>query len=99
MTAAKHKIAAGRYLRRHRRLCELTQSEIGEQTGFSRSFICSIETGKMRLPPNGWYRMARYLNVNPDIFCRKMLAYYEPDIFYCLYGCAPALHDLDWRVS
>ena len=58
--------AFGRALRKHRLLAQLTQEQLGLESGVQRNFISLIETGQNQPTIGTIYRLAAALGVKPS---------------------------------
>lgn len=71
--------AGGQWLRTLREEAGLSQREFADVVGVSYyTFISQIENGRGRLPPDRYESWAIALNVEPKIFVRELMRYYDP---------------------
>ena len=77
---------AGTWLKGLREEAGLTQLELANRLGFKYyAFVSQVETGFSRLPTEKIEAWARTLRVDPQLFARRLLAYYEPELHRVLY--------------
>jgi transcriptional regulator with XRE-family HTH domain len=70
---------AGRWLRGLRESRGLSQREVAEQTRTEYyTFVSQLETGRGRIPAEQYLLWAETLGVDPKIFVRMLLQYYDP---------------------
>ena len=71
-------------LRQHR---GLTQREIAEALNINYyTMIAQIEAGSARMPPDHFLGYAKVLGVSPELFIKKLMAYYDPVTYSGLFG-------------
>lgn len=58
--------AFGRLVRHHRERLKLTQDQLGERIGLSRTSITNIERGRQKVLLHQFFRLAESLGVSPD---------------------------------
>lgn len=79
----------GVWLRQKREAAGISQRELARQLGFDYySFISQIESGKGRVPTDQIAAWAKLVNVEPRVFARTMLKYYDPINHQLLFGDA-----------
>ena len=80
----RHK--AGRYIASLRKAANLTQMEISRELGYDYySFISQVEQGVSRVPPDMYDKWARALHVSTKDFVKKLLSFYEPEMYAALF--------------
>ena len=71
-------------LRQHR---GLTQRDIAEALKLNYyTMIAQIESGAARIPPDHFVGYAKGLRVDPPLFIKKLMAYYDPVTYSGLFG-------------
>jgi len=82
---------AGRWLRKLREKRGLSQHELAEIVGAEDySLISRLEHGRGRLPPDRYLHWAYALGVEPRVFVRRLMSYYDPvtyKIIFPVRGC------------
>jgi transcriptional regulator with XRE-family HTH domain len=77
---------AGAWLKELRGKAGLSQMQLAERLGFKYyTFISQIENGFGRLPTDSMEAWARALGVNPSHFAKKLISFYEPELYRLLY--------------
>lgn len=85
--AKKLRKEAGVYVKRLRERAELSQLELSEKLGLQYyTFISQVEQGVTRVPPESLREWAKALNVEPDVFARNLLRFYDPFTFDALFS-------------
>jgi transcriptional regulator with XRE-family HTH domain len=70
---------AGRWLRGLRESQGLSQREVAERTGTEYyTFVSQLETGRGRISVENYLRWAKTLGVEPKVFVRTLMRYYDP---------------------
>ena len=70
---------AGRWLRELREKRGLSQCELADKVGAEiYSLISQVERGRGRVPPDCYFAWAYALGVEPRIFVRRLMSYYDP---------------------
>ena len=78
--------AAGAWLRSLRERRGLSQRELAHEVGSDYyTFISQLETGRGRIPPDRYQLWAKALGVNPRLFVRTLLGYYDPITYHFLF--------------
>jgi transcriptional regulator with XRE-family HTH domain len=77
---------AGRWLRELRESKGLSQREVAENTGTEYyTFVSQLETGRGRIPAEHYLRWAKALGVEPKVFVRTLMQYYDPATYEILF--------------
>ena len=77
---------AGGWLKELRTAAGLSQIQLAEILGFKYyTFISQVENGFGRVPTESMEAWARALNAKPPEFARKLLSYYEPELYRLLF--------------
>ena len=77
---------AGAWLKELRANAGLSQMQLADQLGFKYyTFISQIENGFGRLPTDSMEPWALALGVNPSHFAKKLVSFYEPELYRLLY--------------
>ena len=77
---------AGRLLREMREQAGLSQRELADRVGLEYyTFVSQLETGRGRIPPDRYRLWAAALGVEPRIFVRTLLRFYDPVTFEILF--------------
>jgi transcriptional regulator with XRE-family HTH domain len=77
---------AGAWLKELRSNAGLSQMQLAERLGYKYyTFISQIENGFGRLPTDSMEPWARALGVNPSHFAKKLMSFYEPELYRLLY--------------
>ena len=77
---------AGTWLKELRARAGLSQIELAEILGFKYyTFISQVENGFGRLPTESMEPWARALGVDPGPLARKLLSYYDPELYRLLF--------------
>ena len=70
---------AGRWLRELRESQGLSQREVAKRTGTEYyTFVSQLETGRGRISAEHYLRWAETLGVEPKVFVRTLMRYYDP---------------------
>jgi transcriptional regulator with XRE-family HTH domain len=70
---------AGRWLRELREKRGLSQRELAEMTGTEYyTFVSQLETGRGRIPSERYLNWAEALGLEPRVFVRTLMQYYDP---------------------
>jgi DNA-binding XRE family transcriptional regulator len=78
---------AGAFLRKARMEAGVTQMELAVAMGATYyTVISQIEAGKARLPPDKTMAVAQKLGWQPAAFYKRLLQWYDPYGWDCLYG-------------
>lgn len=81
------RVQAGLWLRQRREDRGLSQRELAQRVGvLYYTFVSQIESGRGRIPPERYERWAAALEVEPQVFGRTMLKFYEPSTFRLIFG-------------
>ncbi len=77
---------AGAWLKELRAKADLSQVELAQQLGLKYyTFVSQVENGFGRVPTDSMEAWARALGTEPSAFARKLLAYYEPELYRLLF--------------
>ena len=77
---------AGAWLKELRNKAGLSQMQLAELLGYKYyTFISQVENGFGRLPTDGMEEWAKALGVNPSHFAKKLISFYEPELYRLLY--------------
>lgn len=77
---------AGDWLKELRVRAGLSQVELADELGFKYyTFVSQVENGFGRLPVDSMEAWANALNVDPSEFAKRLLSFYEPELYRLLY--------------
>lgn len=77
---------AGRWLKQLRAAAGLSQMQLAERLGLKYyTFISQVENGFGRVPVDSMEAWARELQTSPSEFARKLLVYYDPELYRLLF--------------
>lgn len=77
---------AGTWLKELRAKADLSQVELAQHLGLKYyTFVSQVENGFGRVPTDSMEAWARALGVDPSAFARKLLTYYEPELYRLLF--------------
>jgi transcriptional regulator with XRE-family HTH domain len=78
---------AGFYLKDLREKRGLSQRQMAEKVGGNYyTFISQLESGRGRIPPDRYLIWADVLGVEPEVFVKNLLRYYDPVTYSILFG-------------
>ena len=78
---------AGVWLRQLREARGFTQRQLAERVGIEYyTFVSQIEAGRGRIPADRYQKWADALQIDPKIFVRNLLHFYEPATYEILFG-------------
>lgn len=78
---------AGRWLKEQRERCGLTQRQLAELVGVEYyTFVSQLEVGRGRIPPDRYERWAQALGLEPALFVKKLMGFYDPETYRLLFG-------------
>lgn len=84
--AKKLRRQAGTWLKELRGRAGLSQIELAERLDLKYyTFISQVENGFGRVPTESMEAWARALGVDPCEFARKLVAYYDPELYRLLF--------------
>jgi transcriptional regulator with XRE-family HTH domain len=84
---AERRREAGAWLRNLRETKGFTQRQLAERVGIEYyTFVSQIEAGRGRIPADRYQKWADALEMEPKIFVKKMLFFYEPVTHQILFG-------------
>ena len=79
--------AGGIWLRELRERRGLSQRDLARLVGAEYyTFISQLETGRGRVPPDRYRVWASALQVDPTLFVKQLLSYYDPVTYDILFG-------------
>lgn len=79
----------GRWLRERREAAGLSQRQLAERVGADYyTFISQLETGRGRIPPDRYVAWAKALEMDPKVFVRMVMRFYDPITYDILFGAA-----------
>ena len=77
---------AGTWLKELRGEAGLSQIQLAHVLGFKYyTFISQVENGFGRVPVESMEAWAKALNVHPTHFAKRLLLFYEPELYRLLY--------------
>ncbi len=77
----------GRWLKDLREKVGLSQRELALKVGAEYyTFISQLETGRGRIPPDRYLQWAEALELEPSVFVRDLMRYYDPLTHAILFG-------------
>jgi transcriptional regulator with XRE-family HTH domain len=77
---------AGRWLRGLRESKGLSQRDLAQITGTEYyTFVSQLETGRGRIPPENYLEWATALGVEPKVFVKTLMQYYDPVTYDILF--------------
>jgi ribosome-binding protein aMBF1 (putative translation factor) len=78
--------SAGAWLRNLRERRGLSQRDLASEVGAEYyTFISQLETGRGRIPPDRYQSWAKALGVNPRLFVKTIMSYYDPVTYHILF--------------
>jgi transcriptional regulator with XRE-family HTH domain len=84
--AKRQRKQAGTWLKELRARAGLSQIELAGILGFKYyTFISQVENGFGRMPTASIEPWARALGVDPSVFARELLSFYEPELHRLLF--------------
>jgi transcriptional regulator with XRE-family HTH domain len=82
---------AGKWLKNLRVQRGLTQRDLAEKVGLDYyTFISQLEVGRGRIPPDRYEIWAEALGMNPSVFVKSLMQYYDPETYRILFGAPTA---------
>lgn len=77
---------AGTWLKELRARAGMSQIELAERLGLKYyTFVSQVENGFGRVPTDALEAWSRALDQEPSSFTRKLLSYYEPELYRLLF--------------
>jgi transcriptional regulator with XRE-family HTH domain len=77
---------AGRWLKQLRESQGLSQRELARRLGLNfYTFVSQLESGRGRIPPDRYKAWADAFGMEPQVFVRELLRYYDPITYYYLF--------------
>ena len=84
--AKRQRKQAGTWLKDLRARAGLSQIELAAQLGLKYyTFISQVENGFGRVPTESMEAWAKALGVEPSLFARELLSYYDPEMYRLLF--------------
>jgi transcriptional regulator with XRE-family HTH domain len=84
---AERRREAGAWLRKLRDARGFTQRQLAERVGLEYyTFVSQIEAGRGRIPADRYLKWADALEIDPKIFVKNILHFYEPTTYQILFG-------------
>src|SRR3954469_9655238 len=78
---------AGAWLKELRTTAGLSQIELAARLGLKYyTFISQVENGFGRVPSDNIEEWALALGLAPAVFARRLLSYYDPQLYRALFG-------------
>lgn len=78
---------AGSWLKNRRMEVGLTQRALAEAVGLEYyTMVSMIEAGRGRIPPDSYLAWAKALEMQPALFVRTLMQYYDPITHAILFG-------------
>ncbi len=79
--------SAGAWLRELREVCGLSQRDLAKLVEADYyTFISQLETGRGRVPPDRYGQWATALRVDPKMFVKRLLGFYDPITYAFLFA-------------
>jgi transcriptional regulator with XRE-family HTH domain len=83
---------AGRWLRELREAQGLSQRNLADRVDAEYyTFVSQLEAGRGRIPPDRYLGWAKALGVDPRVFVRTLMRYYDPVTYGILFENDDAL--------
>jgi hypothetical protein len=77
---------AGRWLSGQREKAGVTQAQVADHVGYRYyTFVSQVEGGHGRVPSEHFELWAQAISVDPQAFAKKLLGFYEPEIYRLLF--------------
>lgn len=77
---------AGKWLKTLRLNRGLSQSQLAQIIGLEYyTFISQLEAGRGRIPPDRYKRWAECLGIEPTVFVKQLMRYYDPVTYELLF--------------
>ncbi len=77
---------AGRWLKELREAQGMSQRELARRVGLNfYTFISQLEAGRGRIPPDRYKAWAEALQIDPHLFVKELLRFYDPVTFHYLF--------------
>lgn len=88
---------AGRWLKQLREAKGLSQRDLARLVGVEYyTFISQLESGRGRIPPERYAVWAEALGIDPQVFVKELLRYYDPMTYALLF---PETAQPPYRIS
>ena len=79
--------SAGHWLKERREACGLSQRQLAKLVGAEYyTFVSQLENGRGRIPPDRYREWAAALAVEPSVFVRTLMQYYDPVTYGILFA-------------
>ena len=77
----------GLFIKALRTQAGLTQREVAVALNMNYyTMVAQMEAGTARIPPDTYAAYAKVLGVDPKLFTRKLMQYYDPHTYRSLWG-------------
>lgn len=77
----------GIFIKALRAQAGLTQREIAVALNMNYyTMVAQMEAGTARIPPDSYTAYAKVLGVQPSLFTRKLMQYYDPHTYAAIWG-------------
>lgn len=87
---------AGLWLRSLREECGFSQRALAEKVGLEYyTFVSQIEAGRGRIPADRYQAWAAAVAMDPAVFVKRLLRFYEPATYAILFGVRPEKGELE----
>ena len=81
------RIEGGKFLKHLRNTTGLTQKQLADKLKLNYyTMISQIESGSARIPPSLFIAYAKALEVDPILFTKKIMQFYDPYTYIALFG-------------
>jgi transcriptional regulator with XRE-family HTH domain len=78
---------AGRWLKALREKQNLSQRQLADLVGVEYyTFVSQLEVGRGRIPPDRYEAWAKALGMEPAVFVRHLMQFYDPETYRLLFG-------------
>jgi transcriptional regulator with XRE-family HTH domain len=84
--AKQQRKLAGEWLKGQRAAAGLSQFQLAERLGLRYyTFVSQVENGFGRVPTESMEKWARALGIEPPLFARRLLSFYDPELHRLLF--------------